>query len=323
MKPKNKNFNMKSYILSLIAISLVFACQNPKKSTPPAEPFFKLSLAQWSFNKSFRSGDISPYEFARLANELGFEGLEYVNQLYPDVMESEDKLTAISAFVEKNNALAAEYKMQNVLIMIDNEGDLASSDESTRLEAVSNHKLWIDAANQMGCSAVRLNLFGEKNPEKWVSNSILSLSDLADYAADKNINVIVENHGRLSSNIPILMQVIQGTGKSNCGTLPDFGNFCIAEEGYGSLFNGTCKKVYDPYQGVSEMIPSAFGVSAKSYDFDEEGNETTLDYQRLITIVKDAGYTGFIGVEYEGERLNEEEGIVATKSLLEKIGASL
>jgi sugar phosphate isomerase/epimerase len=313
---------MRSFI-SLIILALIFSCQNPKKSTPDAEPFFKMSLAQWSFNKSFRSGGVSPYEFARLASELGFEGLEYVNQLYPDVMDSEDKSAAIAAFVEKNNVLAAQYKLQNVLIMIDSEGDLASSDENTRSEAIANHKLWIDAANQMGCSAVRLNLFGESDPEKWVANSILSLTDLADYAADKNINVIVENHGRLSSNVPVLMKVINGTGKSNCGTLPDFGNFCIAEEGYGSLFDGSCKEFYDPYKGVSEMIVKAFGVSAKSYDFDEEGNETTLDYNRLIKIVKDAGYNGFVGVEYEGSRLSEEEGIIATKTLLEKIGAKL
>ena len=313
---------MRSFI-SLIILALIFSCQNPKKSTPDAEPFFKMSLAQWSFNKSFRSGGVSPYEFARLASELGFEGLEYVNQLYPDVMDSEDKSAAIAVFVEKNNVLAAQYKLQNVLIMIDSEGDLASSDENTRSEAIANHKLWIDAANQMGCSAVRLNLFGESDPEKWVANSILSLTDLADYAADKNINVIVENHGRLSSNVPVLMKVINGTGKSNCGTLPDFGNFCIAEEGYGSLFDGSCKEFYDPYKGVSEMIVKAFGVSAKSYDFDEEGNETTLDYNRLIKIVKDAGYKGFVGVEYEGSRLSEEEGIIATKTLLEKIGAKL
>jgi sugar phosphate isomerase/epimerase len=313
---------MRSFI-SLIILALIFSCQNPKKSTPDAEPFFKMSLAQWSFNKSFRSGGVSPYEFARLASELGFEGLEYVNQLYPDVMDSEDKSAAIAAFVEKNNVLAAQYKLQNVLIMIDSEGDLASSDENTRSEAIANHKLWIDAANQMGCSAVRLNLFGESDPEKWVANSILSLTDLADYAADKKIDVIVENHGRLSSNVPVLMKVINGTGKSNCGTLPDFGNFCIAKEGYGSLFDGSCKEFYDPYKGVSEMIVKAFGVSAKSYDFDEEGNETTLDYNRLIKIVKDAGYKGFVGVEYEGSRLSEKEGIIATKTLLEKIGAKL
>ena len=313
---------MRSFV-SLIILALIFSCQNPKKSTPDTKPFFKMSLAQWSFNKSFRSGGVSPYEFARLASELGFEGLEYVNQLYPDVMDSEDKTAAIAAFVEKNNALAAQYKLQNVLIMIDSEGDLASSDENKRSEAVANHKLWIDAANQMGCNAVRLNLYGESDPEKWVANSILSLTDLADYAANKSINVIVENHGRLSSNVPVLMKVINGTGKSNCGTLPDFGNFCIAEEGYGSLFDGSCKEFYDPYKGVSEMIVKAFGVSAKSYNFDKEGNETTLDYNRLLKIVKDAGYTGFVGVEYEGDRLSEDEGIIATKTLLENIGAKL
>jgi sugar phosphate isomerase/epimerase len=311
------------FLISLTLLTFFFSCQNPKKPTPASEPFFKLSLAQWSFNKSFRTGGVSPYEFARLANELGFQGLEYVNQLYPDVMNSEDKEAAIAAFVEKNNRLAEQYKLQNVLIMIDSEGDLASSDQTLRQQAIANHKLWIDAASQMGCGAVRLNLFGENDPEKWVANSILSLTDLADYAEAKDINVIVENHGRLSSNIPVLMRVINGTGKSNCGTLPDFGNFCIAEEGYGSLFDGSCKEFYDPYKGVSEMIVKAFGVSAKSYNFDPEGNETTLDYERLLKIVKDADYKGFVGVEYEGDRLSEEEGIIATKKLLEKIGSTL
>ncbi|MGB1404408.1 MAG: sugar phosphate isomerase/epimerase family protein [Flavobacteriaceae bacterium] len=309
--------------LALLLISLFISCQNPKKETPKQAPFFKLSLAQWSFNKSFRSGEVSPYEFAKMASELGFEGLEYVNQLYPDVMESEDKAVALDSFVAKNNRLAQAYNMKNVLIMIDSEGDLASSDESVRQQAVTNHKMWVDTANKMGCSAIRLNLFGEKDPEKWVANSITSLKELAAYASDKSVNVIVENHGRLSSNIPVLMQVIEGVGMKNCGTLPDFGNFCIAEEGYGSLFDGSCKEFYDPYQGVSEMISSAFGVSAKSYDFNEEGNETTLDYNKLIGIVKEAGYKGYIGVEYEGNRLSEEEGVKATKKLLEQIASTL
>lgn len=303
--------------IGAITFPTFIACQNEVKSNPL---FFKISLAQWSYHKAFRGGT-SPYEFARMASELGFEGLEYVNQLYSDVMKSTDKSAAISAFVEKNNMLAAQYGLQNVLVMIDSEGDLSSSDETLRLQAIDNHKRWIDAASAMGCSAVRLNLFGEKDPEKWIENSIISLSELSDHAAPQKINVIVENHGRLSSNIPFLMRAINGTAKSNCGTLPDFGNFCIADEGYGSIFDGSCSEVYDPYQGVSEMMPKAFGVSAKSNDFNSEGQETTLDYTRLLSLVKEAGYTGFVGVEYEGNRLSETDGIVATKKLLEKVGA--
>jgi len=311
-------------VLAITVLNSVVACKNiPEKKVENKTPFFKLSLAQWSFHRAFRSGDTSPYEFAKMAHELGFEGLEYVSALYPDVMNSEDKPAAIQNFVSRNNALVAEYKMQNVLIMVDSEGDLSSSNEEARMTAIENHKLWIKAAHDMKCTSVRLNLYGEKDPDKWIENSIKSLAVLSDYAAPLNINVIVENHGRITSNVPLLMQVINGSQKSNCGTLPDFGNFCIAEEGYGSVFDGSCKEIYDFYKGVTEMMPRAFGVSAKSNDFDAEGNETTLDFMKLMTIVKEAGYTGFVGVEYEGFRLSEKEGIIATKKLLETIGAKL
>jgi len=321
---QNKFKSVGVLILIITTLFSIVACKNISENKVETKaPFFKISLAQWSFHRTFRSGETSPYDFAKMAHELGFEGLEYVSQLYPDVTKSSDKPLAIQNFVTKNNMLSAEYKMQNVLIMIDEEGDLSSSNEESRLISIENHKLWIKAAHDMKCSSVRLNLYGEKDPEKWIENSIKSLATLSDYAAPLNINVIVENHGRITSNVPLLMQAINGSQKSNCGTLPDFGNFCLAEEGYGSIFNGACSDSYDPYLGVKEMMTRAFGVSAKSNDFDSEGNETTLDFTKLMTIVKSAGYTGFVGVEYEGSRLSEKDGIIATKKLLETIGAKL
>ena len=206
--------------------------------------------------------------------------------------------------------------------MIDEEGDLSSSEEQERMTAIENHKLWIDAAHKMGCTAVRLNLHGEKEEAKWIKNSIESLTALSEYAAPFNINVIVENHGGKSSNANLLMQVINQVSFSNCGTLPDFGNFCMSEN-WGSLKDNKCNDLYDPYLGVSEMLPKAFGVSAKSYEFDANGDETILDYYKLLSIVKKGGYDGFIGVEYEGEELSEKEGILATKRLLEKVAATL
>lgn len=325
MKP---NFMSKIVVLSLLLIAPVDAisCKSNTKKTPPAEPpqelFFDLSLAQWSLHKSIRSGAMSSYDFAKVASEFGFKGLEYVNGLYPDVMNSENKTTAIQAFVEKNNALAKQYNVKNVLIMIDEEGDLSSSEEQERMTAIENHKLWIDAAHKMGCTAVRLNLHGEKEEAKWIKNSIESLTALSEYAAPFNINVIVENHGGKSSNANLLMQVINQVSFSNCGTLPDFGNFCMSEN-WGSLKDNKCNDLYDPYLGVSEMLPKAFGVSAKSYEFDANGDETILDYYKLLSIVKKGGYDGFIGVEYEGEELSEKEGILATKRLLEKVAATL
>ena len=312
--------------LSLTLLSGTLSCKSSTNKKTPADPapelFFDLSLAQWSLHKTIRSGTMSPYDFAKVASEFGFKGLEYVNGLYPDVMNSENKTTALQAFVEKNNALAKQYNVKNVLIMIDEEGDLSSSEEQERMTAIENHKLWIDAAHKMGCTAVRLNLHGEKEEAKWIKNSIESLSALSEYAAPFNINVIVENHGGKSSNANLLMQVINQVNFSNCGTLPDFGNFCMSEN-WGSLKDNKCDDPYDPYLGVSEMLPKAFGMSAKSYEFNANGDETILDYYKLLSIVKKGGYDGFIGVEYEGEVLSEKEGILATKRLLEKVAATL
>lgn len=313
---------MKLFTFSLITLTLLISCQSQKPPSQEAESFFKLSLAQWSFHRSIKYNNLSPYEFARLASELGFEGLEYVSTLYPDVMKSDDKTSAINAFIEKNNSLAAQYKMKNVLIMVDEEGDLSTSNKNERLEAIENHKLWINAAHKMGCGAIRLNLHGEEDEELWIKNSIASLEILSEFAKPLNVNIIVENHGGNSSNASLLMKVINQVSFDNCGTLPDFGNFCLSKD-WGSLKENKCGDPYDPYMGVSEMMPKAFGVSAKAYDFDANGNETILDYEKLLSIVKKAGYNGFIGIEYEGDHLSEEEGIIATKKLIEKTSSIL
>ena len=170
---------------------------------------------------------------------------------------------------------------------------------------------WIDFALKLGCETLRLNLNGEKNLDKWTDNSVKSLSTLSEY--NKNINVVVENHGGFSSNGKYLANVMSNVDIINCGTLPDFGNFCMD----GSPRN--CNNWYDKYKGVEELMPYAHAVSAKSYHFDENGDETTIDYKKMIDIVKKAGYKGYVGIEYEGNILSEDEGIVATKKLLEKL----
>ena len=291
----------------------------------PKELFFKLSLAQWSLHKNIKYGDMDPYEFAQVAKSFNFSGIEYVTALYDNVMKVRDgdMSKAITFWARKNKKLAEINDIKNVLIMIDEIEGLAEENKSRRLKAVDNHKMWIDAAEIMGCESVRLNLYGSSNADKWKDLSIKSLSELGSYAKNSGVNVIVENHGRISSDIPKLMDVIYGVNMDNVGTLPDFGNFCMADEGYGSVFDGSCETVYDFYKGVEEMMPKAFAVSAKSNDFDENGDEKTIDYMRMMKIVKSFGYTGYVGVEYEGKRLSEEDGIKATRDLLIKIGQTI
>ena len=305
----------------------IYSCRDTKKDVKKEEaveenvlktatPFFKLSLAQWSIHNMINSDGVDPYTFAEKAKNWGFEGLEYVSQLYDKELEAANySKEAMQSFVDKCNAEAEKHGLKNLLIMIDGQGELATSDPAERKKAVENHYKWVDAAASMGCHAIRVNLAGSSDPVEWKANSIDGLSMLSAYAKTKNINILVQNHGGLSSNAALLSEVMTCVNMPNCGTLPDFGNFCIKRKDPKDYAAG-CAENYDIYQGVEELMVHAKAVSAKSHNFDANGNETVIDYVRMLQIVKDAGYTGYIGVEYEGRELSEEEGIIATRDLL-------
>lgn len=278
-------------------------------------PFFKLSLAQWSLHRAIKSNALDAYDFAKKAKSMGFEGIEYVNQLYPDVMKSKNKGMALKTFIAKCNAEAKKHAIENLLIMIDGEGDLAVSSATERNRAIENHKIWVETAAAMGCHSIRINLFGESEPMQWKNYAADSMSRLGEFSENYKVNIIVENHGYLSSNAALVMEMLAQVNRTNCGTLPDFGNFCL-ERKDNERWDASCIREYDRYQGVEEMMPRAFAVSAKSHDFDDQGNEIHTDYERMLRLVKDSGYNGYIGIEYEGSELSETEGILATKELL-------
>ena len=319
-----------------LALSLLgfHACKEAKKeegdpmddkgeAMDSTEPFFKLSLAQWSIHRMVYNEGIDPYTFAEKASKWGFNGLEYVSQLYYKELEKEKfSEEAMAAFVNKSNEEAKKYGLTNVLIMVDGQGDLATSDAAARKAAAENHFKWVDAAAAMGCHAIRVNLAGSAEADEWVANSVDGLKQLAGYAKGKQINVLVENHGGLSSNAALLAGVMAQVDMDNCGTLPDFGNFCIKRADPDDYSAG-CAEMYDIYQGVGELMPYAKAVSAKSHVFNADGQEAQIDYTRMLQIVKDAGYRGFIGVEYEGDELGEEAGILATKKLMLETAAKL
>ncbi|WP_273568904.1 sugar phosphate isomerase/epimerase family protein [Maribacter halichondriae] len=320
-----KTLTRLSFLGGLILMMVFSSCKENKKTDTETtteepvvevkEPFFKLSLAQWSINKMIRNDSVDPYTFAEKAKNWGFSGLEYVSQLYPaDLKDNEYSPEAMEAFVEKSNAEAKKHGLENVLIMIDGQGELATPDAAVRKKAVENHFKWVDAASAMGCHGIRVNLAGSDEPEEWMASSVDGLTQLATYAKSKNINVMVENHGGLSSNGAMLAEVMTKVNMENCGTLPDFGNFCITRK----KDSRDCEEMYDIYKGVTELMPYAKAVSAKSNEFDENGNEVNIDYPKMLQIVKNAGYAGYIGVEYEGSELGEEEGIIATRDLLLK-----
>ena len=320
MKNLTSYFTKSFYVFTILSISFT-SCKNKEdtkkdqvinKQEMTKEPFFKLSLAQWSLHKAIiEDKTLDPIDFAEKAKTLGFGGIEYVSGLYTLHI---DKM-GMQSLLDTLKAKSEESGVENLLIMIDGEGDLASPEEKERDEAVEKHKKWVDAAEFLGCHSIRVNLFGSRDSDIWVDASTDGLVKLSQYAATKNINVLVENHGYLSSNADLLKMVMMKVEMANCGTLPDFGNFCLEKEG-GERWGAKCIKEYDRYVGVKKLMPWAKAVSAKSHDFDENGNETKTDYVKMLQIVKDAGYKGYIGVEYEGDVLNEEDGIKATMDLL-------
>ena len=321
---------------AVLGVLFIWGCDGPKsKQADPGEQvaqdssktggetFFKLSLAQWSLHKMMQSGEMDPVDFAQKASELGFTGIEYVSALYEDnLKKGDDPGKAMQDLLLLLKQKSEQHKVENVLIMVDGEGHLAELDDEKRNMAVENHKKWVDAAAFLGCHSIRVNAHGEGSEEEVAEAAVKGLSALAAYASEKGINVIVENHGGYTSNGKWLAGVMEKVNLPNCGTLPDFGNFCI-NVSYGSINAEECEDVYDIYQGVAELLPYAKGVSAKTYDFDEQGNQPLIDYVRMLQIVRDAGYKGYIGVEYEGDNLGEIEGIEATRALIMRAAAQL
>lgn len=278
------------------------------------DDWFRISLAQWSLHRRLRQpaseGGITNLDFARVAkDEFGVGAIEYVNQFFHAPNANGDPVMRGSDFgyLREVEAAAKDAGVESLLIMVDGEGQLAAVDDARRREAVENHFEWVAAAAYLGCHAIRVNAGGGGTAEEQAARAADSLRRIARVSDAYDIDVIVENHGGLSSDGSWLAGVMRQADHPRVGTLPDFGNFRI---------NG--ERTYDRYKGVEELMPFAKAVSAKSHDFDDAGNEVHTDYTKMMSIVKEAGYRGWVGIEYEGGGLSEKDGILATKALLER-----
>jgi sugar phosphate isomerase/epimerase len=266
------------------------------------EPSFRISLAQWSLHRALNAGELDNLDFPGIARrDFGIEAVEYVNQFFKDKATDEAYLADLTQRCDDNG-------VTSLLIMCDGEGALGDPDDAARTTAVENHYRWVEAAKSLDCHSIRVNAQSQGTPDEQQNLAADGLGRLTEFAAQHDINVIVENHGGLSSNASWLVGVMRMVDHPRCGTLPDFGNFRISAD-----------ESYDRYLGVTELMPFAKAVSAKSHDFDEDGNETSTDYSRMMRIVLDAGYRRYVGIEYEGPNLSEPEGIRATKALLERV----
>jgi L-ribulose-5-phosphate 3-epimerase len=285
-------------VLMSVAGERVYAGEN--------EPLFRISLAEWSLHRTLFGGKLDNLDFAKTAkNDFGIEAVEYVNQFFKDKAKDQK-------YVAEMKRRAGDLGVRSLLIMIDDEGALGDADEARRKQAVENHYKWVEAANTLGCHSIRVNAQSQGSYEEQLDRAADGLRRLTEFGAAHQMNVIVENHGGLSSNGAWLAAVIKKVNHPRCGTLPDFGNFNLGDG-----------RQYDRYKGVQEMMPYAKAVSAKSGDFDEQGNERNIDYLRMLKIVLDAGYRGHLGIEYSGNGLSEPDGILATKKLLERVRTEL
>jgi sugar phosphate isomerase/epimerase len=279
-------------------------CRGARTANPSS--WFQISLAEWSFHKALFAGQMNHLDFAKVAKtDFGIDAVEYVNQFFKDKARD-------PTYLGEMKRRCGDHGVESRLIMIDDEGDLGDADSAARTTAVENHYKWVEAAKFLGCVAIRVNARSTGSYDEQLERAADGLRRLAQFGAQHGIAVIVENHGGLSSNGQWLSAVMKRVNLPTCGTLPDFGNF--------DLGGG---QEYDRYTGVAELMPFAKAVSAKSHDFDATGNETRIDYRRMMRIVKDAGYRSFVGIEYEGDRLSEPEGVRLTKALLEKVRAEL
>jgi sugar phosphate isomerase/epimerase len=338
MKMKNQLFS-KVLFMAVAAVFLV-SCNTGKKPAAEAEeqttvettPDFEISLAQWSLHKTYfggaiqdwgefarllmedpdalLKGDIDPMDFPKVAAGYEINCIELVNTFYYSKANDMDYWTAF-----KKNCDDAGVTVG--LIMCDALGNLGDADPEVRMAAVENHKPWVDIAAFLGAKTIRVNAAGDGTAEEVAANAVDGLSKLGEYGASKGINVVVENHGGFSSDAKWVTGVMEKVGMDNVGMLPDFGNFCIEAGPDG------CVNEYDRYLGMEELMPYAKGVSAKSNVFDADGNEANMDYLRIMKIVKASGFKGYVGIEYEGAEISEDEGIKATKALLEKVFAEI
>jgi sugar phosphate isomerase/epimerase len=265
-------------------------------------------LGEWAFHRALFGKTMKHFDVAKVTKEeCGIDAIEYSAQFFMDKPEDMDYLRELKK-------RAADNGVKPVLITVDSQGNIGDPNEKLRLQAVNNHHKWVDAAKFLGCHSIRVNALSDEklSPDEQAKLVIDGLHRLVEFGAQRGMNVIVENHGGLSANGKWMVKVIKGVNLPTTGTLPDFGNFPTTGPG-----------AYDRYLGVAEMMPYAKGVSAKSYGFDAKGNETTIDYPRMVKIVVDAGYHGYLGIEYEGDKMSEIEGVRATKKLLEKIRNNL
>lgn len=327
MKTNRRDF-IRQTAMGAAGLGLAAALPKFLHAEPAKELFFKIAVSQFSFASQFWTGKLKALDFPARAKELGITGLDYCSMFFADKAND----AAFLADLKQRSADAGTY---NLRIMVDGEGVLGDLAEAARLKAVENHFKWIDAAAALGCPMIRVNVEGDGDPKDVAKAAVDSLGRLLEYGSKNKVDVVVENHLGISCNAAWLAGVMKEVNSTHCGTLADFGNFCINRtkpktNDIAGYMETRCLEEYDKYKGIAELMPYAKGVHAKSHFFDAGGNDPETDFYKMFKIIKKSGFKGWISIEYEGGLLkmyskdpkypDDYAGTTATKTLVEKAG---
>jgi sugar phosphate isomerase/epimerase len=327
MKINRRHF-VKQAAVGAAGLGLAAALPRSLFAESSKELFFKIAISQFSFASQFWTQKLNPLDFAAKAKELGISGLDYCSMFFADKAKDQQFLNDL----KKRSADAGSY---NLRIMVDGEGVLGDLNETVRLKAVEGHYKWIDAAATLGCPMIRVNVEGEGAPADVAKAAADSLGKLIEYGSKQHIDVIVENHVGISCNAAWLAGVMKQVNSKHCGTLADFGNFCINRtkpetNDIAGYMKTKCLEEYDKYKGITELMPFAKGVHAKSHVFTATDDDAETDFYKMFKIIKDSGFNGWVSIEYEGgllkmyskdaKYLDDYAGVTATKNLVEKAG---
>jgi sugar phosphate isomerase/epimerase len=327
MKTTRRDF-IKKAAIGAAGVGLAASLPDYLFASTEKDLFFQIAVSQFSFASQFWTQQLKPLDFPAKAKELGITGLDYCSMFFADKAKD-------AQFLKDLKQRAADAGSYNLRIMVDGEGVLGDLKDEVRLKAVDNHHKWIDAAAALGCSMIRVNVEGEGSPADVAKAAVDSLGRLIEYGKGQNIDVIVENHVGISCNAGWLAGVMKQVNSTHCGTLADFGNFCINRtkpetNDIAGYMKTKCLEEYDRYKGITELMPFAKGVHAKSHVFDGAGNDMETDFVRMFKIIKDSGFKGWVSIEYEGgllkmytkdsKYLDDYAGTTATKNLVEKAG---
>lgn len=177
---------------------------------------------------------------------------------------------------------------------------------------------------------MNLNGFGRPGPKQEALNfAVDGYSKLLQYSERENLDVLVQNHIGYTCDPDWLGTVMKEVNNKRAGIEADPRHFqeifIVPKPSAGhEVLNG---ESFNLYAGWAKLMPFTKAVNAKTHSFDAQGNETTMDYRRLLEIVKKASYRGYIGIEWEpegtGKQLIASEGIKKTEALLERLGAAL